>query len=367
MSARTDATTPVTASPAATIPTLVLGGTGYVAGEFLRLLTGHPNLTLAAAVSGSRAGEPVAATFPQLGAAYGDAAFVGPDDVPALLQRHEELAVFSAAPHGASAPMLAQLLVDAESAGSRLHIVDASADFRFPARAAFEAVYGQDHGAPELFDAFRCAVPEQLAATDTDHAAHPGCFATSVLLGAVPLLAAGLIHPTVFVAGITGSTGSGRSPTATTHHPERHSNLFAYKPLAHRHAPEIAALSEAATGVAANFSFIPHSGPFARGIHSTLQAPLAAGADRDALAAALTDYYRDSPFVRIVDGTPRVKDVAGSNYAHIGVAADGSTAAVFVVIDNLLKGAAGGAMQWMNRLWSLPETAGLTQPAPGWI
>jgi N-acetyl-gamma-glutamyl-phosphate reductase len=355
------------AADAQAIPTLVLGGTGYVAGEFLRLLAGHPNLTLAAVVSGSRAGEPVAAVFPQLGAAYPDAAFAGPDDIPGLLGRHERLAVFSAAPHGASAPMLAGLLAEADRAGCALHVVDASADFRFPGREPFEAVYGQEHGAPDLFEQFRCAVPEHLAATGTAHAAHPGCFATSVLLGAVPLLAAGLIHPTVFVAGITGSTGSGRTPTATTHHPERHSNLFAYKPLAHRHAPEIASLSEAATGVAASFSFIPHSGPFARGIHSTLQAPLAAGADRDALAAALADYYRDAPFVRVLDGTPRVKDVAGSNYAHIGVAADGSTAAVFVVIDNLLKGAAGGAMQWMNRLWSLPETAGLTQPAPGWI
>lgn len=350
-----------------TVPTLVLGGTGYVAGEFLRLLTAHPNFDLAAVVSGSRAGEPLGSVFPQLAAAYGDAEFTDPGNVRSVLQAHEELAVFSAAPHGASAPMLARLLDEAESAGTHLHIVDASADFRYPAREAFETVYGQDHGAPELFGAFRCAVPEHLAETETAHAAHPGCFATSVLLGAVPLIAAGLIHPTIFATGITGSTGSGRTPTATTHHPERHSNLFAYKPLAHRHAPEIAALSEAATGVAARFSFVPHSGPFARGIHTTLQAPLATGADRDALAAALTEYYRDAPFVRVIEGTPRVKDVAGSNYAHIGVAADGATAAVFVVIDNLLKGAAGGAMQWMNRLWSLPEATGLTQPAPGWI
>lgn len=349
------------------IPTMILGGTGYVAGELLRLLAGHPNLTLAGAVSGSRAGDPVGSVFPQLAAAYPEARFVGPDDTEALLREHDEMAVFSAAPHGASAAMLARLLDEAERSDCRLRIVDASADFRYPTREAFEAVYDQGHGAPQLIERFRCAVPEHLAATGTEHAAHPGCFATSVLLGSVPLLAAGLIRPMLFVAAITGSTGSGRTPTATTHHPERHGNLFAYKPLAHRHAPEIAALAESATGVAADFAFVPHSGPYARGIHSTLQAPLAAGVDRAALAEALTEYYRDAPFVRVVDGTPRIKDVAGSNYAHIGVAADGGTAAVFVVIDNLLKGAAGGAMQWMNRLWSLPEAAGLEQPAPGWI
>ncbi|MEJ2602441.1 MAG: N-acetyl-gamma-glutamyl-phosphate reductase [Gammaproteobacteria bacterium] len=351
----------------ARIPTLVLGGTGYVAGEMLRLLTGHPNLTLAGAVSRSRAGDPIGAVFPQLGAAYDGSRFVGPDEAAGVLQRHGELAVFSAAPHGASAAMLAGLLDEARGAGCRLRIVDASADFRYESREAFETVYGQPHGAPELIDEFRCAVPEHLADCDRPHAAHPGCFATSVLLGAVPLLSAGLIRPTLYVAGITGSTGSGRSPTPTTHHPERHSNLFAYKPLAHRHAPEIAALARAASGVAAAFSFVPHSGPFARGIHSTLQAPLADGADAEALREALSEYYREAPFVRVLDGTPRVKDVAGSNYAHIGVAAADGTAAVFVVIDNLLKGAAGGALQWMNRLWSLPETAGLTQPAPGWI
>ena len=351
----------------ASIPALVLGGTGYVAGEFARLIAGHPTLTLAGAVSGSRAGETIAGVFPQLASAYPDARFISFDEVPALVARHERLALFSAAPHGASAKMIAEVLRSASGVGTRIHAVDASADFRYASRPAFEAVYGQDHGAPDLLGSFRCAVPEHLAELDTPHVAHPGCFATSVLLGAVPLLAAGLIEPKLFVTGITGSTGSGRSPSATTHHPERHSNLFAYKPLAHRHAPEIAALAESATGVAARFSFVPHSGPFARGIHSTLQAPLRGGADRDALAAALTEYYRDAPFVRVVEGTPRVKDVAGSNYASIGVAADDETAAVFVVIDNLLKGAAGGAMQWMNRLLGLPETSGLTQCAPGWI
>lgn len=349
------------------IPTLILGGTGYVAGELLRLLAGHPTLELAGAISGSRAGDPVGDVFPQLASAYGDTVFHSAEELPSLLGKQQSMAVFSAAPHGASAAMIASVLSTAEEQGTRVHVVDASADFRYASQQAFETVYGQPHGAPHLIDRFRCAVPEHLPDTDREHAAHPGCFATSVLLGAVPLLKAGLIEPALFITGITGSTGSGRNPTATTHHPERHGNLFAYKPLAHRHAPEIGALAETASGVRARFSFVPHSGPFARGIHSTLQARLAGGADREALMATLADYYRAAPFVRIVDGTPRVKDVAGSNFAHIGVASDDHTVAVFVVIDNLVKGAAGGAMQWMNRLLSLPETAGLTQPAPGWI
>ncbi len=115
-------------------------------------------------------------------------------------------------------------------------------------------------------------MPEHLNALHTPHVAHPGCFATAILLASVPLLSLGLESPRLFVTGITGSTGSGRQPTAGTHHPQRHSDLYAYNALAHRHTPEVTALARAATGVEAEFNFVPHSGPFARGIHVTVQA-----------------------------------------------------------------------------------------------
>ena len=171
-------------------------------------------------------------------------------------------------------------------------------------------------------------------------------------------------------SGITGSTGAGRTPIATTHHPERHSNLFAYNPLQHRHAPEVVQICRELTGVAPDLHFVPHSGPFARGIHMTLQGQLAPAADRPTSCGRPSrSFYAGQEFVRVVDGTPRVKDVAGSNYCHIGVATsgDGRSFVVLVAIDNLVKGAAGGAVQWMNRLLGLPESAGLTAPALGWI
>jgi N-acetyl-gamma-glutamyl-phosphate reductase len=188
-----------------------------------------------------------------------------------------------------------------------------------------------------------------------------------MLAGLVPLLKLGLCDGPVYAAGVTGSTGAGRSPIPTTHHPERHSNLFAYNPLKHRHTPEVVQICQQLTGVTPELNFVPHSGPFARGIHMTLQARLAKSQTTDQLREAFAGFYTGQEFVRVVDGMPRVKDVAGSNYCHIGVTASGQSIAVLVVIDNLVKGAAGGAVQWMNRLLKMPESAGLTAPAIGWI
>ena len=247
-----------------------------------------------------------------------------------------------------------------------MRVADISADFRYSTVAAYERVYKHGHGAPERIEQFTCAVPEHLAELTTPHIAHPGCFATAVLLASVPLLAQGLIEPRLFVSGVTGSTGSGRHPTAGTHHPQRHSDLYAYNPLAHRHTPEVRALAAAATGVDAEFAFVPHSGPFARGIHVTVQAVLKSSVSSADLQRSLSDYYDQSVFVRVGTEPPRLKDVVTSNYAELSGATQGSTVVVMCAIDNLVKGAAGGAIQWMNRILGYEETAGLLTPAPGW-
>jgi len=348
------------------IPTAVLGATGYVGGELLRLMHGHPAFELTAAVSESRGGEPVGAVFPHLGSAWPDLRFSRPGDWLEALDRGTDLALFSASPHGASAAQVARALEAAASRNLRVHVVDSSADFRFPDAAAWQQVYGEEHAAAALLDQFRCAVPEHAGGTDRAHVGHPGCFATAILLAAVPLVAAGVTNTPLFAAGVTGSTGSGRSPQTGTHHPERHSNFYAYKPLTHRHVPEVETLIANACGRGASVRFIPHSGPFARGIHVTLQAGLADAMHTDDLRQAFSEYYRDAEFVRIVDGTPRLKDVVASNYCHIGVAVHDGSVVVMSVIDNLVKGAAGGAVQWMNRLWKLPDTSGLLAAAPAW-
>lgn len=346
-------------------PCIVLGATGYVGGELLRLIAGHPGLELHAATSDSQAGNAIADQFPHL-ASHIDSNFVSTNDAMATLAGLESAAVFSAAPHGAAAATIAATLDAAEAAGTDVHVVDASADFRYADADAYAAVYGQAHGAPERLPQFVSAVPEHLTETSTKHVGHPGCFATAMQLAIVPLLKHGLSEPNLVATGITGATGSGKVPTATTHLPERHANLFAYKPLSHRHAPEVVAHVAAATGTAPALHFVPHSGPFARGIHMTVIAPATAACHVAALHDAFTDYYATAPFVRVVDGMPRLKSVVGSNFAHIGLATANDTVCITVVIDNLVKGAAGGAVQWMNRLLGLDETTGLMQSAAGW-
>ena len=354
-------------SPASpTIPTIVLGGTGYVAGELLRLIAGHPRLQLAGILSDSQPGEPVAKSFAHLAPAYPETRFSSQAQIEALVREHHSAAIFSAAPHGASAALIDRLLSVAEDAGCAPRVVDISADFRYATEAAYAAVYKHAHGAPSRLAQFTCAVPEHLRESPTPHVAHPGCFATAILLASVPLLKLGLVAPQLFVSGITGSTGSGRKPTEGTHHPQRHSDLYAYNALAHRHTPEVTACALAATGVSADFNFVPHSGPFARGIHVTVQAQLLAPRSSEELVADFGKFYAHSPFVHVGAAPPRIKDVAGSNYARLAVAANGRSVAVMSVLDNLNKGAAGGALQWMNRLHGLDETAGLTAPAAGW-
>ncbi len=350
----------------ARVPAIILGGTGYVAGELLRLTLAHPRLELAAIASDSQPGEPVARAFPHLAPACGDLSYVSVADAAALAARHPRSAVLAAAPHGVSHALIDGLLGAAAAAGAKPSVVDISADFRFADLAEYERVYRHAHGAPARAGDFTCAVPEHLERAPTPHVAHPGCFVTASLLAIVPLLALGLVEGPVFVSAVTGSTGAGRSPVAGTHHPQRHSDLYAYNALTHRHGAEISTLARAATGRESRIAFVPHSGPFARGIHATVQASLAQPLDTPAAIAALRQYYAGRPFVRVLDEAPRVKDVVTSNYAHLSAVADGRTVVVLSVLDNLVKGAAGGAMQWMNRLLGFGETEGLASPAPGW-
>jgi len=348
------------------IQAVVLGASGYVGGELLRLISSHPHFDLAAAVSDSRAGSRVAETFAHLSQALSGTNFVARDDWQNTIDEGSNVAVFSAAPHGASAAVIAGTLRTANEKRWTIHVVDSSADFRYAEQSDWEAVYGAKHGAPELLAEFSSAVPEHASVIATPHVGHPGCFATATLLATVPLIGSGLTEPEVYVCGVTGSTGSGRSPQAGTHHPERNSNLYAYKPLSHRHAPEMAGLTTAASGRETSVRFVPHSGPFARGIHVTVQARAMSDISEQQLRDVYVQAYANCPFIEIVDATPKLKNVVASNMCHIGVATDGESVVVMSVIDNLVKGAAGGAVQWMNRLWDLPETAGLTAAAPGW-
>ncbi len=322
-------------------------------------------------LSDSQSGGVVESAFPHLAGCYPGLAFAGREDLARIMGQSmgesQTVALLCAAPHGAAAPLLDEALAAAERAGTALKVVDVSADFRFADGAAYEAVYGHAHGAPGRLAEFQCALPEHLAATPAGHVGHPGCFVTATLLAAVPLLKLGLVEPRLSVVAVTGSTGAGRTPTATTHHPARRSNLFAYSPLKHRHEPEMRALAAAASGVEADIFFTPQSGPFARGIYATVQARLLQGMKTEEVRQALAGFYAGAPFVDVLADPPRLQEVVGTNRARLSVAASGDHLVVFSAIDNLVKGAAGGAIQWMNRLLGFPETAGLTVPGLGWL
>jgi N-acetyl-gamma-glutamyl-phosphate reductase len=348
------------------IPVIVLGGTGYVAGELLRLVAAHPSVELKAILSDSQPGESVAKSFAHLAPVYPDLKFSSLDQIKELVGSLPQSAIISAAPHGVAAQLIDDLLKVAEGKGTKPRVIDISADYRYSTAGAYEAVYKHAHGAPSRIEQFTCAVPEHLDKLTTPHVAHPGGFATAVLLSSVPLLKLGLVEPRLFVTGVTGSTGAGRTPVAGTHHPQRHSDLYAYNALSHRHAPEVAALAQKASDVAAEFNFVPHSGPFARGIHVTLQAVAKRSLKTAEVVDALKQFYSGKPFVRVNPEMPHIKDVATSNYAFLSGAANDSCVVVTCAIDNLTKGAAGGAMQWLNRVFGFDETTGLLTPAAGW-
>jgi N-acetyl-gamma-glutamyl-phosphate reductase common form len=353
----------------APIPAVVLGGTGYVAGELLRLLAQHPRLAVACVASTSRQAEPVAAAFAHLGGTtVGDLPFADIESASSLFAPGAPVAIFAATPHGATAPLLEPLLRRAEAVGADVHAVDLSADFRFRDPARFERIYGGTHAARDRCASFRCAVPEHARGPIPVHAAQPGCFVTAAVCAAYPALALGLVEPDVFVSAVTGSSGSGRTPAANTHHPERRSTVYAYAPLAHRHEEEMRMLlGEACGGDEPNVDFVPHSGPFVRGIHATLRMTLRRPTDAAELVDAYRGFYVDAAFLDVSATPPRLHEIVGTNRCRLGVAARGRTLVVTSVLDNLVKGAAGGAVQWMNRLFGLPEDAGLRVPGLGYF
>ena len=347
------------------IPAVVLGGSGYVGGELLRLLASHPYMRLTAVVSRSHRLKKVETVFPNLRGVWPEQRFTHMDDLSGSLR--DRCAIFSTAAHGASAELIDRALDMCEQQDCAARVVDVSADFRFRDADAYEGVYGLAHGAPDRMRLFRSLLPEHAASRKPRHVGHPGCFATGMLLASVPLMRAGLTDRRLMISAVTGSTGAGRMPRATTHHPTRHANMFAYKPLAHRHAPEVERILRALTGRGVQLHFVPGSGPFARGIYMVLQARLLDGVHAGQVRDAYADHYAKAPFVHVLDAPPRLKDVVGSNHAHLAVAVNRGALAVTVALDNLVKGAAGGAVQWMNLLHGLPETAGLTTAAPAWI
>jgi len=247
-------------------------------------------------------------------------------------------------------------------------------DFRLRDAAAYERYYGAKHPHPDMLAAgsFVYGLPElnREAIRTARAVASPGCFATTIELGLLPLARAGRLPRAVQVVGMTGSSGSGIAPTAGTHHPVRAVNLKPYKVLDHQHTPEILETLAAAGASGVALSFVPVSAPLSRGILATSFVELPADTTAESLNALYADAYAHEPFVRFVrDRLPEVAAVAGSNYAEVGFtlgAPVGATRTLAIVsaTDNLIKGGAGQAIQNMNLMLGLPETASLEDPGP---
>ncbi len=336
----------------------VLGASGYGGGELLRLLTSHPAVASLRGTSTRLAGRPFHAAHPNL-RGVADGTFEAAIDWRDLASSPHPV-VFSAMPHGALAGRLDTL--EAEWArldlAGRLTLVDLSGDFRLRSAEAFALAYGTAHPCPGHLGSFVYGLPEWTRAdlAGARRIASAGCFATALQLGLLPLkdLELGFVA----ASAITGSSGSGASATETTHHPTRAHDLRAYKILCHQHLPEVRATLERGR-IAADLAFVPQSGPTVRGIFAVLQFALPAGLDASGLAARGAQACVGEPFLRLVEGSPRVAAVAGSNFADLAVVSTNRHGVVLVAIDNLVKGMAGQAVQCLNLALGLPEATGL--------
>lgn len=336
---------------AMSISVAVAGASGYAGGELLRLILGHPEFELAVAAAGGNAGQPITSVHPGL-APLADRTFT---DTDAATLAAADL-VFLALPHGQSAAIAAQL-----PAGTP--VVDLGADHRLVDPAAWTTYYGGSHAGSWLY-----ALPElpgvRQALPGATRIAAPGCYATAIALSAAPLLAAGLIDPDLVVVAASGTSGAGRAPSAALLASEVMGSMKAYKAGGvHQHTPEIEQSLGAVAGTDVTLSFTPMLAPMSRGILAVTSAPLTGGHDTAALRAAVTAAYAGEPFVHLLPAGdwPVTAATYGANTALLQVAADGHAgrATVVTAIDNLVKGAAGQAIQCANLALGLPETAGL--------
>ena len=265
--------------------------------------------------------------------------------------------VFLALPHGQAMEVVPRL-------PPGVKVIDLSGDFRLRDKAEFEAHYGREHTAIEAQGEFVYGLTEvnRERIRAARFISNPGCFATATLLGLAPLAATGAINGRVIVDAKTGSSGSGAKAAANTHHPQRMNAFYAYKPFAHQHVPEIEQslrdVSRAGDWTS-ELVFMTHSLPVARGIFASIYAETKEEMTTDDLRHLYAEFYREAFFVRLVKGSPDINWVKTTNFCDIGFAARGCQVVVFSAIDNLVKGAAGQAIQNMNLMFGLDEKTGL--------
>ena len=340
---------------AARLPVAIVGASGYTGAELVRLVVGHPRLELVAVCADRSAGSRIEHVFPHLAGRV--SMELEPFDAERVARRAE--VVLCALPHGQSARVAGELVER-----GRL-VVDLSADFRLRDPAVHAEWYGE-HPRPDLLAGAVYGLPELHRAElrGARLIAGPGCYPTAALLAAAPLLRRGLVAArSLIVDAKSGVSGAGRAPAQPTHFPEVGEGVRAYKVAgAHRHAAEMEQEMSAAAGVEVRVCFTPQLVPMSRGILACVYAEPVDGVRGDELVDAMRDFYRDEPFVTVVEGgLPDTSHVRGTNRAHVAVHVDRRTGRVLALaaIDNLGKGAAGQAIQCLNLAAGFDETEGL--------
>lgn len=328
----------------------ILGASGYAGAELVRLVDGHPFLESVYLGAHSRSGSMLRDVHPQLAGGARVLGSVDPEDVP------DVDVVILALPHGASA------LPGMEFARRGMRVIDVGSDFRMDSGHRYATAYGVRHPAPAVLSRWVYGLPELFEIGDARLVAVPGCYPTAALLALVPLVREGLIEPTnIVVDALSGVSGAGRKLSEDLLFGAVGEGVRAYGIAGHRHRHEIEMGLELADSGQARVVFTPHLVPMQRGLLATSTAPLRKGATREGLLGVLEETYRGKPFVDVIAEPPRTRWVVGSNKAMISAYVDDHTGRAIVVsaIDNLLKGAAGQALQGANLMFGLPETAGL--------
>jgi len=322
----------------------IVGASGYTGRELLTLLARHPHARATVVMTARPDAAPEPPAFP------GDPAI----DALDLGRLATVDGVFLCTPHGAASA------IARDAIGKGKKVVDLSADFRLRDPEVYQRTYGSPHPAPELLATAVYGLTEQARDTvrSAQLVANPGCYPTSVLLPLLPLLEAKLLdeRAPIVADSKSGTSGAGKTPSERTHFGNVHENFCAYGIGTHRHAPEIA--QEARTD---RIVFTPHLLPTFRGILSTIYVTPANGVSADEIRACLAERYTHEPFVRVYGkGLPELRCVQHTNECHVAVASNGPLVVIVSAIDNLVKGASGQALQNMNLMLGLPETAGLS-------
>jgi N-acetyl-gamma-glutamyl-phosphate reductase len=340
----------------------IVGATGYAGAELVRLLQGHPEASITHLVSESMAGSQMESVYPSLMGVYCNQT----ESLNAELLGLECDIVFTALPHHVSAKAVPAIA----AAGAR--VIDLSGDFRYDDPAVYEQWYGQSHPYPDLMREAVYGMPElpgkRAAIAAASIVGNPGCYTTCSILALAPALSSGLIETKgIVIDAKSGVTGAGRKATQDLHFCEVQDNFKAYKIASHRHTSEIEQELSKVAGEPITLTFTPHLLPVKRGILATIYGQLNADVTATQVLDAYRAFYTDQPFIVIhAPGSyPELKFVNGSNFLHIGAEVDRRTGRLILIacLDNLIKGAAGQAIQNMNLMFGLNETTGLKAPA----